>query len=77
MTEPDLLDPKLDAELREQRPRPSGRLRTELRQRLLELNARDRRPARLWLLVAAYTGSGAVLLVLAAFGASGGGPFGS
>ena len=77
MTEPDELDDQLDARLRRERPAPSGTFTTRLRERLLERDAQARRPARLWLLVFAYLCSGAVLLLLAALGAFGGGPFGS
>lgn len=77
MTEPEQFDDQVDARLRERRPAPSGRFTRRLRDRLLERDAQARRPARLWLLVFAYVCSGAVLLLLAALGAAGAGPFGS
>ena len=77
MTEPDQYDDQLDARLRHDRPAPSRSFTARLRETLLERDAQARRPARLWLLVFAYVCSGAVLLLLAALGAFGGGPFGS
>jgi hypothetical protein len=77
MTEPDQFDGHLDQRLRRDRPAPSSSFTTRLRERLLERDAQARRPARLWLLVLVYVGSGVVLLLLAALGAAGGGPFGS
>jgi hypothetical protein len=77
MTEPEQTDSQADATLRERRPRPARDFGDRLRARLMELDAGARRPPRLWLLVVAYVCSGAVLLLLAALSASGGGPFGS
>jgi hypothetical protein len=61
--------------LRARRPLPRREFADDLRTHLLQAQARVRRPKRLRLLVAAYLACGAVLLVLAAVGASGGGPF--
>jgi hypothetical protein len=73
-------DPKsereLDKALRGGRPGPSRDFGERLRERLLATELRERRPARLWILVSAYVCSGLVLLALAAGGAAGGGPFG-
>lgn len=73
----DIPEERLDAALRGQRPAPSRPFAGGLRDRLAELEARAGRPPRLWALVAAYACSGVLLLVLAAIGALGGGPFGS
>jgi hypothetical protein len=73
----DMLEERLDAALRGQRPAPSGPFAGGLRDRLAELEARAHRPPRLWALIAAYSLSGMLLLVLAVVGALGGGPFGS
>ena len=43
-----------------------------LREHLLTIEARERRPAQLWLLVSAYALAGVVLLVVAAVAAGGG-----
>jgi hypothetical protein len=79
MTEIDIEPPdeQLVKTLRTRRPAPSRRFGGRLRERLTELESRSNCPARLWTLVAAYASSGALLLLLAALGASGGGPFGS
>ena len=77
MTEPEQIDAQTDAALTKGRPRPRREFGSHLRERLVAADARARRPARLWLLVAAYVGSGAMLLLLAALSASGGGLFGS
>jgi hypothetical protein len=71
---PDLdgLGERLDAE----RPVPRALFRGELRRQLLEsLGARPARPRRLRLLIAAYGGSGLLLLAIAAIGVAGAGPF--
>jgi hypothetical protein len=73
----DIPGQQLDAALRGQRPTPSRPFAGSLRDRLVELEARAHRPPRLWALIAAYSFSGVLLLVLAAIGALGGGPFGS
>lgn len=57
------------------RPVPRAGFRGELRSRLLEGRVRRRAPRRrVRLLIAAYAGSGAVLLLVAAFGVAGAGP---
>jgi hypothetical protein len=76
MTETDQ-DPA-EERLRGERPVPSPRFRGELRRRLSQQAAPDpARPARLRLLVAAYAGSGALLLAIAAIGLAGVGPLAS
>lgn len=61
--------------LRGERPVPRAGFRAELRSRLVEARARRRAPrGRIRLLIAAYAGSGAVLLLVAAFGVAGAGP---
>jgi hypothetical protein len=77
MTKPQQIDKQLDASLQQRRPAPSRDFGAGLRARLLALHASEQRPARLWLLVGAYAGSGTLLLILAALGAVGNGPFGS
>jgi hypothetical protein len=52
--------------LSRRRPVPSRQFGDNLRRHLLELEARSRRPRYLWLLIAAYTVAGILLLVLAA-----------
>jgi hypothetical protein len=71
-------EPELDQiarRLEEERPAPRSAFRRELRRRLLEAtelhSARLRRPR---VLIAAYSGSGTVLLVVAALGVAGVGP---
>ena len=55
------------------RPAPARQFGDRLRDHLLELQARERRPGQLWLLVAAYACAGLALLVIAAIAAGGGG----
>jgi hypothetical protein len=55
------------------RPAPAREFGDQLRDHLLELDARERRPAQLWLLVGAYACAGLLLLILAAVAAGGGG----
>lgn len=76
MPELDPSEEQLGEALRERRPKPPRAFTADLRERLRELEARARRPPHLWRLVGAYVGSGVLLLVLAALGAAGGGPFG-
>jgi hypothetical protein len=76
VTENEHTDEQLERTHRAGRPSPSREFGAHLRERLTELESSSRRPARLWELVAAYLTSGALLLLLAALGASGGGPFG-
>jgi hypothetical protein len=76
MTEPGL-DPT-EERLKGERPVPSPRFRSELRRRLSEhLSPDPARPERVRLRVAAYAGSGAVLLAVAAIGLAGTGPLAS
>jgi len=63
------------AALEQRRPAPSRQFTMRLREHLTELEARAHRPARLRLLVAAYISCGALVLALAALGATGHGPF--
>jgi hypothetical protein len=70
--------PELDQiarRLQDERPTPRSAFRRELRRRLLEAterqSARLRRPR---ILIAAYAGSGSVLLAVAALGVAGVGP---
>ncbi|MDX6636625.1 MAG: hypothetical protein QOJ01_136 [Solirubrobacterales bacterium] len=70
---------ELAERLEAERPLPAPGFRGELRRRLVDRHAR-RAPiarARARLLVAAYGGSGALLLVIAAAGVAGIGPFGT
>jgi len=59
----------------EERPVPRGGFRAELRLSLLQDRAATP-PRHLSLLIAAYTGSGAVLILVAALGVGGVGPLG-
>jgi hypothetical protein len=54
--------------LSKRRPAPSRQFGDDLRRRLLELDAHERRPRYLWLLVAVYVVAGAALLLIAAVG---------
>jgi hypothetical protein len=76
MTEPEEIDERLAAAIRKRRPRPNTDFGWRLRERLMALEARSHRPDHLWWFVAAYVCAGAILLLLAALGASGSGPFG-
>ena len=67
---------QLARRLQIERPVPSAAFRGMLRRRLVGEDPPRGRPSRLRLLVAAYLGSGAVLLALAATGVAGAGPFG-
>lgn len=82
--EPGLEPPEVDAlialaeRLRAERPVPRAAFRGDVRRRLdpaRGVRTRRRRPARLRLLVSMYLGSGTALLLLAATGLAGGGPF--
>lgn len=73
MTERDPNERPLEDTLQARRPAPARQFSDRLRAHLLEIDARERSPARLWTLVGAYAGSGALLLVLAAIAAAGGG----
>jgi hypothetical protein len=57
-------------------PSPRREFALGLRERLMELDSRAKRPEHLWLLVGVYLSAGIVLLVLAALSAAGGGPLG-
>lgn len=68
------LDP-IAERLQAERPIPRAGFRAELRRRLLfELERGRPAPRRLRLLLAAYAGSGALLLVVAAVSVAGAGP---
>jgi hypothetical protein len=58
-----------------ERPVPGGAFRGDLRRRLLGVGAPFSRPRRLRLLIAAYAGSGAAMMAVAALGLAGAGPF--
>jgi hypothetical protein len=68
---------RLAERLEDTRPTPSAAFRGDLRRRLLARAPMAGRPARLRLLVAAYGGSGVALLMVAAVGLAGAGPFAS
>jgi hypothetical protein len=68
--------PDLERRLSETRPLPSAGYRSRLRSELLEqLRIRPAAPRRLRFVIAAYATSGAALLVVAAVGVAGAGPF--
>jgi hypothetical protein len=69
--EPDNHD--LEDALEAGRPAPSRQFGDRLREHLLSIEASERRPAQLWLLVGAYACAGLLLLVVAAVAAGGGG----
>ena len=60
--------------LARERPVPAAAFRGALRRRLLDGRGQHSRPARLRLLITAYAGSGAVLLLVGAASAVGMGP---
>jgi hypothetical protein len=61
-----------------ERPVPSAGFRARLRRRLLTAGAATGpRPGRVRLMIAAYAGSGLLLLAVAAIGVAGAGPFAS
>lgn len=64
----------IERRLETERPVPRAAFRGELRQRLVTTSTRAK-PGRARLLVAAYGGSGLMLLVVAAIGVAGAGPF--
>ena len=64
---------QLESRLRAERPVPAPGFRGELRRHLLGQAERPA-PGRLRILIAAYGGSGALLLVVAAAGVAGAGP---
>jgi hypothetical protein len=70
--------PELDeiaSRLEQERPTPRSAFRRALRRRLFEATERDSaRARRLRVLVAAYAGSGTMLLAVAALGVAGVGP---
>lgn len=63
----------LESRLQAERPVPAPGFRGELRRHLLS-QAQRPAPARLRVLIAAYGGTGALLLVVAAIGVAGSGP---
>ena len=68
-------DDRVARTLRAQRPEPAGAFASDLREQLRALRWAPSRPAHLWLLVAAWVACGTALLLLAALGAGGSGPF--
>jgi hypothetical protein len=79
MNDDDILEPELAEvgdRLRRSRPVPAAAFRGDLRRRLMA-DRGPRRPQRLWLRVAATSGSGLVLLAVAAIGVLGAGPLAS
>jgi hypothetical protein len=68
---------RLERRLQDERPIPSAGFRAMLRQRLTAGSAGTTtvRPRLLWAQVAAYAGSGLALLMVAAAGVLGSGPF--
>jgi hypothetical protein len=75
MTDTEHRDEQLSRTLRDRRPAPHAAFGDELRDQLRVLRWGPSRPAHLWLLVAAWASCGVVLLLLAALGAGGSGPF--
>lgn len=74
-TDDDATTTELERRLLENRALPSAGFRSHLRTHLLAgLNTRTARPARLRLMIAAYAGSGFLLLLVAALGVAGAGP---
>ncbi len=73
MTDQESDNHELADALHARRPAPRREFGDRLREQLLELGARERRPAQLWLLASAYAFAGVLLLVLAAIAAGGGG----
>jgi hypothetical protein len=62
--------------LKVERPVPRAGFRGDLRRTILDAaNAQPSRPQRLGLVIAAYAGSGLVLLAIAVAGVAGTGPF--
>jgi hypothetical protein len=68
-------DDRIARTLLTQRPQPGAAFASDLREQLRALRWAPSRPAQLWLLVAAWVACGIVLLLLAALGAGGTGPF--
>lgn len=64
----------IERRLEAERPVPHAGFRGELRRRLVTASTAAR-PRRIRMLVAAYGGSGLMLLVVAAIGVAGAGPF--
>jgi hypothetical protein len=76
MTDHDHDDEALGLDLLQSRPVPHPAFRGELRRRLLRSPYATRaRPPHLWARIAALSGSGTVLLLLALLGVGGTGPF--
>jgi hypothetical protein len=59
---------RLDGELLSRRLVPSRRFQDGLRRHLLELQAEDRRPAHLLMLVMVYAAAGILLIIIGAGG---------
>jgi hypothetical protein len=76
MTDGERSDQALAAAVRKRVPQPRSEFAGPLRARLVELHAASRRPRRLGLLIVAYVLVGTVLLIVAALGIAGKGPFG-
>ena len=72
---PEQDDERLGRALRASRPAPSSDYGTRLRRRLTALDARTRRPDRLWTLVVAYACSGLLVLIFAAVAGAAPRPF--
>jgi hypothetical protein len=73
-------DPELEdlaSRLEAERPVPRAAFRGELRRNLLANYRTHAAPRRLRLMISAYAGSGAALLVVATVGLAGVGPFGA
>jgi hypothetical protein len=68
---------EIDAVLRAARPVPGAAFRGDLRRRLLAQGEEATASRRLHLLITAYASTGAALLVVAAIGVAGVGPFGA
>jgi len=68
-------EPEIERQLTEGRPLPPASFRGELRRRLLGPQALP--PSRVRLLIAAYAGSGGLLLATVVLGIAGVGPFGT
>jgi hypothetical protein len=75
MPDPERTDIELRHRLHRSRPRPSPGFVNHIRRRMTHLEGRRGRPPYLWALVGAYLVAGAVLLILAAASATGGGAF--
>jgi hypothetical protein len=70
-------DAEVGRRLAAERPVPRAGFRAELRSSLMRSQGSEVAPRRLGLLIAAYAGSGAALLILAGLGLAGSGPLGA